>query len=104
MYATLNGDDTVAVVDLDTGTVTERISSGSAPRSMTISDDGRSLYVVNYNSNTVSKIDTDNYTVVQTIDVPEKPIGITYDDRSREVWVASYSGAITVLRETEPDS
>lgn len=104
LYATLNGDGTVAAVDLATGAVIERINSGSAPRSMTISDDGRSLYVVNYNSNTVSKIDTDSYTVVQTLDVPENPIGIAYDDRTREVWVASYSGAITVFRETEPES
>jgi YVTN family beta-propeller protein len=67
---------------------------------MAISDDGLSLYVVNYNSNTVSKIDTTSMEVVQTIDVPDRPIGITFDASGREVWVASYSGAITVFRET----
>jgi YVTN family beta-propeller protein len=68
---------------------------------MTISDDGRSLYVVNYNSDTVSKINTITLEVVQKVDVPHHPIGITFDSINREVWVASYSGAITVFRETE---
>ena len=104
LYATLNGEGNVAVIDLATGTVTNRINSGAAPRSMTISDDGRSLYVVNYNSDTVSKINTITFEVTQELKVPSRPIGITFDPSKREVWVASYSGAITVFRETEPDT
>ncbi len=52
----------------------------------------------------VSKINTVTLEVVQRLDVPHHPIGITFDADSREVWVASYSGAITVFRETEPDT
>lgn len=69
---------------------------------MAISDDGHSLYIVNYDSDTVSKIDTTTLEVVQTLPVPHHPIGITFDVAGREVWVASHAGAITVFRETGP--
>jgi YVTN family beta-propeller protein len=71
---------------------------------MAISEDGHSLYVVNYGSDTVSKIDTASMTVIQTMQVPDRPIGITFDPGSREVWVASYSGSITVFREIDSDT
>ena len=67
---------------------------------MTIPDDGKSLYVVNYNSNTVAKVDAATLEVLQTLPVPLRPIGIAFDDARREVWVASYSGAISVFAET----
>ena len=40
LYATLNGEDTVVAVDLDSGQVIRRIRTGQAPRSMDISSDG----------------------------------------------------------------
>jgi YVTN family beta-propeller protein len=101
LYATLNGEGRVIRLDLDSGEVVDRVRTGSAPRSMAISDDGLSLYVVNYNSNTLAKVDTATMEVTQTLDMPQRPIGVTFDSSGREVWVASYTGAITVLRESE---
>jgi YVTN family beta-propeller protein len=99
LYATLNGDGKVAKIELDTRTVMARVATGRAPRSMTISPDGRYLYVVNYMSNTMSKLRTSDMRVVQTVATKADPIGITYDAGTNNVWVACYSGALMVFRE-----
>jgi DNA-binding beta-propeller fold protein YncE len=36
--------------------VRTRVSTGSAPRSLTIAPDGKEIYVVNYDSGTVTKL------------------------------------------------
>lgn len=69
----------LAKVDLATGQVLAKVATGSAPRSMTISDDGTALYVVNYVSDTISKVRTADMVEVGEIRVNDKPIGITYD-------------------------
>ena len=56
IFATLNAEGRVAKLDLKTGAVRAKVATGSAPRSMDISADGRSLYVVNYESGTVTKL------------------------------------------------
>jgi len=95
----LNGEGRVAKIDLSTGKVLKKVTTGNAPRSMVISDDGQRLYVVNYNSNTVSKVRTSDMKVLQTVNVNASPIGITYDPETREVWVACYSGSIMVFQD-----
>ncbi len=102
LYATLNGEDAVVAVDLDSGQVIHRVRTGRAPRSMDISYDGTSLYVVNYKSHTVSKIRTSDFTVLQELETTPRPIGITHDPLSNEVWVSTYSGTIHVYAETTP--
>ena len=101
LYATLNGEGKIAQIDLATEEVLTKIRAGSAPRSMAISDDGLSLYVVNYNSGTMVKVDAVTMEILQTESVPAHPIGITFDPLSRQVWVSSYVGAITIFQETE---
>lgn len=76
------------------------MSTGSAPRSMTIAPDGRSLYVVNYESNTVSKVDAADLRVLQTVRTNTNPIGITYEPTTGRVWVACYTGTIQVFSDT----
>ena len=101
LYVTLNGEDAVVAVDLDSGQVIRRVRTGQAPRSMDISTDGTALYVVNYRSNTMSKIRTSDFTIQQVIETASKPIGITYDPFNGEVWVSTYSGVIHVYAEAE---
>ncbi len=102
LYATLNGEDVVVAVDLDSEQVTRRARTGRAPRSMDISSDGTALYVVNYKSHTMSKIRTSDFTILQEFDTTPRPIGITYDPFNNEVWVSTYSGTIHVYAETAP--
>jgi YVTN family beta-propeller protein len=97
MYATLNGDGQVIKIDLATDTVVARVATGQAPRSMTIAPDGRSLYVVNYDSSDVAKLDTSDMHILQKVPTSSHPIGITYDATTSRVWVACYSGAIMVF-------
>lgn len=99
LYATLNGEDAVVAVDLDSGQVVRRVTTGQAPRSIDISTDGTALYVVNYRSHTVSKLRTRDFTILQEFDTTPRPIGITYDPFNNEVWVSTYSGSIHVFAE-----
>ncbi|MDE0137287.1 MAG: beta-propeller fold lactonase family protein [bacterium] len=99
LYATLNGEDAVVAVDLDSGQVVRRVRTGQAPRSMDISADGTALYVVNYRSHTVSKIRTRDFMILQEFDTTPRPIGITYDPFNNEVWVSTYTGTIHVFAE-----
>ena len=101
LYATLNNEGNVVKVDLVTNKVVKKCYSGKAPRSMTISDDGAYLYVVNYLSNTVSKIRTADMVVTEKQKTNQHPIGITYDADKQNIWVACYSGSIMVFKDTE---
>jgi DNA-binding beta-propeller fold protein YncE len=102
LYISLNGEGKLAKLDLFTGKVVARVSTGAAPRSMAISDDGTALYVVNYNSNTMSKVRTSDMVETEEHQTWSKPIGITYDGPTGEVWVSAYSGAIQVFSDQDP--
>jgi YVTN family beta-propeller protein len=66
---------------------------------MTIAPDGRSLYVVNYESGTVSKIRATDLRVVQTVPTNSHPIGVTYDAGRNRLWVSCYTGSIMVFKD-----
>ena len=84
-------------VDVATEAVAATQHTGTEDRSLAISADGRSLYVVNYDSNTVTKLRASDLSVLQNFSTGEHPIGITYDATTGNVWVAVYSGQIMVL-------
>jgi YVTN family beta-propeller protein len=50
LYATLGGENAVAVIDVRSGQVLGRIPTGWYPSSVTVSADGKTLYVVNMKS------------------------------------------------------
>jgi YVTN family beta-propeller protein len=96
IFVSLNAEGRVAKLDLKTRVVRAKVSTGSAPRSLALSADGRALYVVNYESGTVTKLRTSDMKELQTINACYHPIGITYDRATRRVWVACYTGTIRV--------
>ena len=51
LFATLGGENAVAVIDVKSGSVLGRIPTGWFPNSVTISPDGTKLYIVNTKSN-----------------------------------------------------
>jgi YVTN family beta-propeller protein len=75
------------------------VATGSQPRSMAIAPDGKSLYLVNYDSNTVSKIRCADMRVLQVVNTNGMPIGITYVAATHDVWVSCYSGVIMVFHD-----
>ncbi|TDM14909.1 YncE family protein [Macrococcus bovicus] len=73
-----------------------RTQTGQEPRSMTLAQDNKSLYVVNYNEDTASKFDTATLKPLQKVRTGHMPIGITYEPVTHTVWVANYSGSLDV--------
>jgi YVTN family beta-propeller protein len=96
IFVSLNAEGRVAKLDLRTGVVRAKVSTGNAPRSLALAADGRALYVVNYESGTVTKLRTSDMRELQTVSACYHPIGITYDRATRRVWVACYTGTIRV--------
>ena len=67
---------------------------------MAMATDGKSLYVVNYDSSTMTAVRTKDMKVIQTVSTNALPIGITYDTPTQSVWLCCYTGSIMVFRGT----
>jgi len=72
------------------------VKTGSAARSLAISSDGSTLFVVNFKSDTMSKVRTSDMRVLETIRACNEPIGVTYDTPTGNTWVACYKGQIKI--------
>lgn len=69
-------DNTVSVIDTATRTVVATIPVAAGPHGMTITPDGRWLYVSSDGSSVVSVIDTSTDHVTKTIEVGKSPHGV----------------------------
>ncbi len=95
LYVSLNKGGGVVKIDIAQKRVVDRVNTGSQPRTIVLAPDGRSLYVVNYQSQTVAKVRTRDMAVIQRLKtVGVHPVGIDYDVQSRTVWVSCYRGTI----------
>jgi YVTN family beta-propeller protein len=97
LYATLNISGKVIAWDLETNKAIKTVATGKSARSLAISSDGSSLFVVNFRSGTLSKVRTSDMKVIQNIKVCPEPIGVTYDSETSRTWVACYGGSIKVF-------
>ena len=66
---------------------------------MAIATDGKSLFVVNYDSSTMTQVRTRDMKVIHTESTNALPIGITYDTPTKAVWVCCYTGSIMVFQQ-----
>jgi YVTN family beta-propeller protein len=96
MYVTMNLSGRVASWDLTTNKAGKNVKTGSAARSLAISSDGSTLFVVNFKSDTMSKVRTSDMKVLETIKACNEPIGVTYDTPTGNTWVACYKGQIKI--------
>jgi len=89
LYVALAGDDTVAVVDVLSVRVSDRIrlSPGDEPVEVALTPDGAQLLSVNRGSNTVSFIDTVSRFEVAKVRVGTSPTSITIDRTGRRAFV-----------------
>ncbi|MDQ1323133.1 MAG: hypothetical protein QG587_467, partial [Chloroflexota bacterium] len=95
LYLSLNKGGGVVKIDIARRRVVDRVSTGRNPRTIVLAPDGRSLYVVNYESQTVVKVRTRDMVVLQRLVTRGvHPVGIDYDAKTRTVWVACYRGTI----------
>jgi len=97
LYVTLNAAGKVIAWDLINKKAIKSVTTGKAARSLTISEDGTALFVVNFFSSTISKVRASDMKVIQTIKTCKEPIGITYDSPTTRTWVACYDGSIKVF-------
>ncbi|HKR49151.1 MAG TPA: YncE family protein [Pseudonocardiaceae bacterium] len=88
-YVANFNDDTVAVFDIATNTVTATVSVGNGPRFVAATPDGARVYVPNQLSNTVSVIDTATNTVSTTIGVGTTPISALVNPAGTLVYVTN---------------
>jgi len=81
-------DNAVAVVDLNTNTVTKTISTGTGPERMLFT--AGKVFVLNQGGfgidSTITVIDTQTDQIVKTINVNNKPTGICLDENGK-IWV-----------------
>ncbi len=98
LYISLNGSNELVKYNRYTD---QRIicKTAAGPRSMTLSPDEKSLYVVNYFDNLFTKINTDSMRIEAEIETADKPIGICGNWKESEIWVACYSGKIEVFKD-----
>ena len=95
LYASLNKGGQVVKIDIRLRRIVGRATTGRTPRTITLAPDGRSLYVVNYDSRTVAKVRTKDMRVLQRLKTAGvHPIGITYEIATRTIWVSCYRGTI----------
>jgi YVTN family beta-propeller protein len=96
MYVTMNLSGKVASWDLVANKAGKSVKTGEAARSLAISSDGSTMFVVNFKSDTMSKVRTSDMKVLETIKACNEPIGITYDAPTNNTWVACYKGQIKI--------
>ncbi len=80
LYVSLWGGDQVAVVDPVSGALLSTIAVGSNPNDMTLTKNGKYLYVAHANDNSVSVIDTEAKKVIEVFSsalYPSSPAGST---------------------------
>jgi len=99
-YVALPGQDTVEVIDVNVGEVTDRLllNIGDRPRELALTPDGRTLLSANAGSNTVSVIEMPMLFESRRITVGNGPRSILVDPSGRRAYVFnSLASSISVL-------
>jgi YVTN family beta-propeller protein len=99
LYVTLNQPGDVVKILRSTGRILGMVHTGEDCRSLAISSNGTTLYVVNYLSDTMTMLRASDLKVLQVMPTGQHPVGITFDPVSGRVWVAVYTGEIMVFAE-----
>ena len=81
-------DNTVSVIDTASGRVLSTIPVASGPHGMSVSSDGRTVYVTGDESSGMSVIDTGSDKVVKTVEVGKTPHGIALTPDGKTLLVA----------------
>jgi YVTN family beta-propeller protein len=97
-YVANDTSDTVSVINIPTGQVTDGILVGSGPWGTAISPDQTQVYVTNSQGNSVSVINAASGSVVTTIPVQSSPMGVSFTPDGKEVFVVNgSSNSVSVI-------
>jgi YVTN family beta-propeller protein len=90
-YIAVSGDDTVEVLDLFQGNITERIRlrAGDGPGDLALSEDGRILVSANHDSDTLSILDPLQGVETERIKVGQSPNSVVINRKGTRAYVTS---------------
>ncbi|WP_299322024.1 YncE family protein [Parasphingopyxis sp.] len=93
------GEDTVSLIDLDSGTELARLETGSQPHEIAISPDGQRAAVVAYGGTSIDIIDVAAAAISQTIDIApnSRPHGLLWLVDNRLVATTEGSDTLTIV-------
>ncbi|MGB8503020.1 beta-propeller fold lactonase family protein [Mycobacterium sp.] len=98
VYVANSGDDSVSVIDAESGNAALTIAVGHAPYGIALTSDGRKAFVANASGNSVSVIDTQAQVVTATIAVGPNPYGVAVDPDGERLYVTNQAdGTLTVI-------
>jgi YVTN family beta-propeller protein len=100
-YATSEDAASVTVIDLDSRRAVAMLPAGAGAHSLTITPDGRRLYVANRRYRTVTVIDPVEVSVARTIELPSSPSGIAASPDGRLLAVLGRTDLIAWVIEAE---
>ena len=99
-YVALSGDDSIALVDVASNEVSERLrlNTGDQPLELALTSDGKILLTVNKGSNTVSFINAFSFLEIKRVNVDKGPNSISIHPNGRRAFVFNtFSGTISVI-------
>jgi YVTN family beta-propeller protein len=98
LYVANNLNDSMSIIDIQTGKVVKTIPVGHNPYTVAFSKDGAYAYVSNWGGNTVSVIDTTKKEAVQAIKVGTHPSAMRMSTNGQKLYVAnSDSDSVSVI-------
>ncbi|HOP46104.1 MAG TPA: YncE family protein [Desulfobacteraceae bacterium] len=89
IYVAKTIQDSVAVINGSTNTVTETVPAGDAPYGVDVNPDTNTIYVANRDDNTVSVIDGSTNTVTATVAVGNYPVAIDVNPVTNRIYVVN---------------
>jgi YVTN family beta-propeller protein len=90
------GSNSVSVVDLNQGIVTNTVAVGTQPMALAIKPDETKAYVANYGSGSVTEIDLSTFTATRTLQVGLNPMSLAMDPGGAALWVGGQGFAAKV--------
>ena len=100
VYVALSGDDAIALLDVLSGEVINRLrlNTGDRPQELALTPDKKTLLVANKGTNTVSFIDAFSFVELKRIDVGKEPNSISIHPNGMRAFVVNtFSSTISVV-------
>ncbi len=91
LLVTNKSENTLSLIDAETGEELERIATGPNPHEVAVTPDGRLAFVANYGSNSLTIVDLAKRVSLSSVDLGEhsRPHGIAVSKNGRSVWVTT---------------
>jgi YVTN family beta-propeller protein len=100
LFVAALGNNTVEVVDLAAGKVTQRVKSLSAPQGIAFAPDSNRLAIANDKDGSVRLYDGTSFQQIKVIDLKDDADNVRYDAEARRFWVGYGDGGLAAIDPT----